>query len=151
MANSTVLFIQQTVISGRNTLWRGTAQRNRGSWGSSYFSSLPDKSSLSVSRRVTKHQSWHPHSSSSLYTTAQAGSGPQEPKVKEHQLSSTLLVKPLTAETRPVIEKQPNHHRLIQPVWKIIKRKEKICSSFSRVLAESITHKSPNRKSAHLT
>lgn len=64
------------------------------------FSSLPDtlKSSLNVSRRVTKHQSWHPHSSSSLYTTAQAGRGPGSPKLKTPE-SSTLLVKPLKAET----------------------------------------------------
>lgn len=104
---------QWTVISGRKS---GTQHKKAGvEGGLSYFSSQPDtlKSSLNVSRRVTKHRIV---ASTFLLIISHYSSGrkedPGSPKVKKtlRQNPAPCFVKPLTAEkpvTVSAIEKQP--------------------------------------------
>ncbi len=120
----------------------------RGSWV------LPTprlKSSLNVSRRVPKHQSWHPHSSSSLHTIAQAGKGQGGPMLKTPE-SSTLHVSPLTAETsdstsdREANKPPPINSTHVRKNQQEGKKKISRSCKYSRVLAESITHKFSSKR-----
>lgn len=153
VTDSTVLFIDihhqgdldSYTADGGNTVWSGPTQ-NQGELGGLLPTSPLSKIHWSpLWTSVTKHQSWHPHSFSSLCTTAQAGRGPRSPKTPQ---SSTLLEKPLTAETsnctsdREANKPPPINSTHVEKKWKREERKKKIYSSFSRALVESITRKS---------
>lgn len=153
MADSTVLFVQHSDSSFRREYcieWNNTNEiRGCAVLPTSLFQIHWSPLCMSVAESLSTNRGIHipPHH---LYTTAQGGRDPRSPKLKTPE-SSTLLVKPLTAgNSNSTSDREAAKPPPINSTQNIKRKEKKICSSFSRVLAESITHKSLIRKSARL-
>lgn len=153
MANSTVLFIQQTFQAGilygvDNTKKSGgvlpTSTLFRIHWSPLWMSVAE-----SLSTNGGNHIPPHHHYTLQLRQEVAPGAQSSQDTRIQHPASETS-----NSRNQQLYQgsKQLNHHRLIQPMWKKFEEERKICSSLSRVLAESIPVPTNHRpeKSAHL-